>query len=233
MHVILMGAQGSGKGTQASRLAPRLRLQHLSTGELFRAAIALGSPVGQEIEAAYDRGDLISDDLTVRLVGESLEDIDELKQGGEDVHGALFDGFPRTVNQAEGLGELLAPRGEKITIVVELVVPMERLVTRLAGRWVCPVCGTTFHLEFNPPAVEGRCDLCDSELIQREDDKPEPIKRRLALYFEQTAPVLSFYSERGMLVQVNGDQPIDRVTAMIEQEIRRRIEHMGQKVGQD
>ncbi len=233
MHVILMGAQGSGKGTQAARLAPRLHLQHLSTGELFRAAIALGSPVGLEIEAAYDRGDLISDDLAVRLVGESLEDLDEVKLGGEDARGALFDGFPRTVNQAKGLGHLLTSRGEEITVVVELVVPMERLVTRLAGRWVCPVCGTTYHLEFNPPAVQGRCDLCDTDLIQREDDKPEPIKRRLALYFEQTAPVLSFYGERGMLVQVNGDQPIDRVTTMIQKEIRSRSERMGQKVGQD
>lgn len=229
MHVILMGAQGSGKGTQATRLAPRLHLQHLSTGDMFRAAIAARSGIGQEIEAAYDRGDLISDDLTIRLVGERLDDISAARAGGAEEVGALFDGFPRTVNQAEGLERLVRERDGEIRSVIELVVPMERLVARLAGRRVCPSCGATFHVEFNPPARADVCDLCSTRLVQREDDKPEPIKRRLALYFEQTAPVLSYYGDHGMLFQVNGDQPIDEVTTAIEQEVSLRTERLAQK----
>ncbi len=232
MHVILMGAQGSGKGTQATRLAPRLHLQHLSTGELFRAAIAQRSPVGMEIEAAYSRGDLISDELTVRIVGETVDDIAAKQRHGANLEGALFDGFPRTVNQAEGLDVLVRDREDEIGVVIELAVPMERLVARLAGRWVCPSCGATYHLEYNPPANPGICDRCGAELIQRDDDKPEPIKRRLTLYFEQTAPVLAFYQNRAKLVQVDGDQPIDVVTAEVLRQVELRTGHRVQKASQ-
>lgn len=230
MHVILMGAQGSGKGTQAGRLAPRLHLQHLSTGELFRAAIAARSRVGLEIQAAYDRGDLISDELTVRLVGETLDQVARFEANEAAARGALFDGFPRTVNQAEGLERLVQERNDEIGAVIELVVPMERLVVRLAGRRVCPSCGATYHIEFNPPVVDETCDVCGARLIQREDDRPEPIKRRLTLYFEQTAPVLAFYEKRGMLDRVDGDQPIDDVTASIERVVASRTDQLGQKV---
>ena len=229
MHVILMGAQGSGKGTQAVRLAPRLQLQHLSTGELFRAAIAARTPVGQEIEAAYDRGDLISDELTVRLVGERLDEITTARTDGADVHGAMFDGFPRTVAQAQGLDRLMQERGEEIGAVIELVVPAERLIARLSGRRVCPACGATYHQEFNPPAVVEICDVCGTELVQRDDDQPEPIKRRLTLYFEQTAPVVAFYANRGLLAQVDGDKAIDEVTEAIKREVRQRTQRVDEK----
>jgi adenylate kinase len=212
MHVILIGAQGSGKGTQAARIAPRLNLEHVSTGDLFRAAIASRSLIGQEVKEIYDRGDLVPDALTISLVGDRLEEIAASADESSGVDGALFDGFPRTLPQAEGLEDLLEARSERISVVVELAVPMDRLVARLAGRRVCASCGATYHVEFNPPAQTGACDRCGRELLQREDDKPEPIKRRLALYVEQTAPVLSFYRERGMLVEINGDQPIDVVS---------------------
>lgn len=221
-----MGAQGSGKGTQASRLAPRLHLQHLSTGDLFRAAIADGTPLGNQIQAIYDRGDLVPDDLTVQLVGERLEELAALRSEDGAVEGAFFDGFPRTMPQAEGLQNLLEERSERITAVIELSVPMERLVARLAGRRVCAGCGETYHDVFNPPGQAGICDECGGSLIQREDDRPEPIKRRLALYFEQTAPVLSFYRERGLLVEVDGDQPIDEVSDAIARAVTERRDRL-------
>ncbi len=224
MHVILIGPQGSGKGTQATILAPRVHLIHLSTGDIFRQAIAAMTPVGVEVKGILDRGDLVPDPLTVRLVAERLGTIPAETSGGQPARGALFDGFPRTVAQAEGLASMLMGRQEHLRAVVELVVPLERLVTRLAGRRVCATCGTAYHAEFNPPAIEGVCDRCGGVPVQRDDDKPEPIRRRLGLFFEQTAPVLSYYRERAMLDQVDGDRPIEEVTAAIEAAITRRDE---------
>ncbi|HEY7034279.1 MAG TPA: adenylate kinase [Thermomicrobiales bacterium] len=221
MHVILMGPQGAGKGTQADIIGPRLGLSKLSTGELFRAAIAADSPLGQEIKGPYDRGELIPDDLTLGLVEERLEEIGE----NPDIRGALFDGFPRTRAQAEGLDAVLAKRGEKIDAVVEISVPRGSLIERLAGRRVCPNCGATYHVVFNPPKVDGICDRCGSRLIQREDDTPEAIGRRLDLYDEKTAPLLAFYDERGLLKRVSGDQPIDQVTEDILAAIKRTAAH--------
>jgi adenylate kinase len=221
MHVILMGPQGAGKGTQADIIGPRLGLSKLSTGELFRAAIAADSPLGQEIKGPYDRGELIPDDLTLGLVEERLEEIGE----SPDIRGALFDGFPRTRAQAEGLDAVLAKRGEKIDAVVEISVPRGSLIERLAGRRVCPNCGATYHVVFNPPKVDGICDRCGSRLIQREDDTPEAIGRRLDLYDEKTAPLLAFYDERGLLKRVSGDQPIDQVTEDILAAIKRTAAH--------
>jgi adenylate kinase len=221
MHVILMGPQGAGKGTQADIIGPRLGLSKLSTGELFRAAIAADSPLGQEIKGPYDRGELIPDHLTLGLVEERLEEIGE----NPDIRGALFDGFPRTRAQAEGLDAVLAKRGEKIDAVVEISVPRGSLIERLAGRRVCPNCGATYHVVFNPPKVDGICDRCGSRLIQREDDTPEAIGRRLDLYDEKTAPLLAFYDERGLLKRVSGDQPIDQVTEDILAAIKRTAAH--------
>jgi adenylate kinase len=221
MHVILMGPQGAGKGTQADIIGPRLGLSKLSTGELFRAAIAADSPLGQEIKGPYDRGELIPDDLTLGLVEERLEEIGE----NPDIRGALFDGFPRTRAQAEGLDAVLAKRGERIDAVVEISVPRDTLIERLAGRRVCPSCGATYHVDFNPPKVDGICDRCGSRLIQREDDTPEAIGRRLDLYDEKTAPLLAFYDERGLLKRVSGDQPIDQVTEDILAAIKRTAAH--------
>jgi adenylate kinase len=219
MHVMLMGAQGAGKGTQAARIAPRLSLVHLSTGELFREAMASGSELGQRIKETYDKGDLIPDDLTLSLVDARLNEIAAM----EGVEGALFDGFPRTRAQAVGLDEMLGARGEHLRAVIEIKVPLEVLINRLTGRRICPNCGATYHVDFDPPKEQGICDRCGSALIQRADDQPEPIKRRLALYFDQTAPLLDYYRERGLLVEIDGNRSIDEVTV----DIIDAVEHVG------
>lgn len=211
MHVILMGAQGAGKGTQAERLAPRLKLTHLSTGDVFRAEIKSGSELGVRLKAILDSGELVPDQLTLDIVNARLDAI----AADPNSTGALFDGFPRTPAQAEGLDETLSARGEGIAAVIEIAVPRAHLVERLSGRRVCPVCGTTYHLEFNPPRVPGICDKEGAELIQRADDTPDAINRRLDLYFQQTEPLLAYYEARGLLRRVDGDQPIGAVTDQI------------------
>lgn len=216
MHVILMGAQGAGKGTQAERIAPEFNLAHLSTGELFRAAVAAGTELGTLAKGYLDRGELVPDAVTVGIVDDRLG---EIAAAGER-SGALFDGFPRTSAQAAGLDDALAVRGDSIAAVVEIDVPREMLVARLAGRRVCPACSATFHLEFNPPAVAGVCDRCGTKLIQRQDDTPEAISRRLDIYFEQTAPLLDYYQQRGLLTKVDGNLPIDDVSERIASAIR-------------
>jgi adenylate kinase len=222
MHVILMGAQGSGKGTQAERLVPLLHLVHLSTGNLFRAAMAAESPLGREIKPIYDRGDLIPDDITLRLVEERLAEIaEDRRQGGW--RGALFDGFPRTAAQAEGLDAILARRDELISVVVEIQVPTDVLVRRLAGRRVCKKCGAPYHVEFEPPRQPGLCDRCGGELLQRADDTPQAVRRRLALYFDQTEPLLDYYRRRDLLVSVNGDASIEDVTEEIERAVAQQM----------
>jgi adenylate kinase len=211
MHVILMGAQGAGKGTQAERLAPRLRLTHLSTGDLFRAEIKSGSELGIQLKAILDRGELVPDQLTLDIVDARLAAI----AAAAETTGAMFDGFPRTPAQAEGLDLILAKRGEGIAAVVEISVPREHLVERLSGRRVCPICGTVYHIVFNPPKHDCLCDKDGAALIQRADDTPEAINRRLDLYFEQTEPLLAYYDARGLLTRVDGDQAIDLVSNQI------------------
>jgi adenylate kinase len=212
MYVILMGAQGAGKGTQAERIAPRYNLVHLSTGELFRAAVASGTELGVLAKEYLDRGELVPDDVTIGIVDAKLL---QIATGEPKRAGALFDGFPRTAAQAAGLDSALARRDERITAVVEIRVPREKLVTRLSGRRVCPNCGATYHIELNPPARAGICDRCGSKLVQRPDDTPEAITRRLDIYFAQTEPLLAYYQERGLLTRVDGDRQIDEVTEAI------------------
>jgi adenylate kinase len=216
MHVILMGAQGAGKGTQAERIDPRYNFAHLSTGELFRAHIASGSELGKLAKGFLDRGELVPDEVTIGIVDARLR---EISQGDEHLDGALFDGFPRTAAQAQGLDKVLASRGEQIDSVVEIFVPRDKLVRRLAGRRICPKCGATFHLEFNPPKVDEVCDRCGTKLIQRPDDTPDAINRRLDIYFSQTEPLLEYYRSRGVLKRVDGDQQIDDVTRAIDDAI--------------
>lgn len=221
MHVILMGPQGSGKGTQAARLAPRLGLVLVATGDLFRRAIKAETELGRRIKAAYDRGELISDDLTVALVAEKLDEMNAEDALGVGVEGALYDGFPRTQSQADALDRELDRRGQEITAVVQIEVPRQTLVDRLAGRRVCAKCGAVYHIEFNPPRVAGVCDVCGGELRQRADDTPAAIEKRLDLYAQETAPLIAFYQDRGLVSVVNGDQEIGRVTEDIEQAIKR------------
>lgn len=221
-HVGLMGAQGSGKGTQAAVVAPRAHLVHLSTGDLFRAAIAAGGDLGQEIKAIYDRGDLIPDALTLRLVDGRLNELALESSGGEPANGALFDGFPRTAGQAAGLDRMLANRAESIVAVVLISVPREALEIRLSGRRVCPNGHGPYHVAFNPPSTPGVCDVCGSVLVQRDDDKPEAIQRRIGAYFAQTEPLVDYFRAAGVLVEIDGDQPVDHVTDSIIDALRSR-----------
>jgi adenylate kinase len=218
-----MGAQGSGKGTQAALLGPQRKLVRIATGDLFRAAIASKSEFGQHVEAILARGDLVPDELTIPIVRERLRSLNEERRTSDDVNGALFDGFPRTEAQARALDEILAEQGELLTAVIEIDVPRETLIERLSGRRVCVVCGAVYQLQSNPPRVEGICDIDGGELIQRDDDKPEAIARRLALYDEQTAPLLSYYGERGLVHKVNGDQPVEEVAAEIDRVLSKEV----------
>jgi len=217
-----MGAQGAGKGTQAERLAPALTLYHLSTGEAFRSAISAQTELGVLAKGYLDRGDLVPDDVTLGIVADKLEEIAS-GDGPNRKSGALFDGFPRTLSQAEGLTDQLEHRGERIAAVIEIAVPRDDLIERLSGRRICPTCGTVYHVTFNPPKVAGICDKDGTPLIQREDDTPEAIARRLNLYFEMTAPVLAYYRNLGLLETVDGRKSIDEVQADIRAIVEARM----------
>ncbi len=209
-----MGAQGSGKGTQAAVIAPRLQLEKVATGDLFRAAIAQQSDLGLQVASILERGDLVPDELTNAIVQMRLQEIAERKAEGT-LRGALFDGFPRTSGQAQALDRILAAQDDQIDAVIEIQVPREALVTRLSGRRVCPTCGAVYHIEAEPPKTAGVCDNDGTPLVQRDDDMPEAILHRLSIYDEQTAPLISHYERRGIVKRVDGDQEIDEVTDAI------------------
>lgn len=219
MNIILMGAQGSGKGTQAAVIGPCLHLEKVATGELFRAAIAQESELGIEVKAILDRGDLVPDELTNAIVRTRLQDIADQKAAG-DLQGALFDGFPRTSGQAEALDRILAEQDDQVDAVIEIQVTREDLVTRLSGRRVCLTCGAVYHIEADPPTQAGLCDHDGTALVQRDDDMPDAIRRRLEIYDEQTAPLLSYYDDRGIVKRVDGNKPIDEVTKAVLAAIR-------------
>lgn len=222
-----MGAQGSGKGTQAALLGPRLNLVKIATGDLFRAEIASGSPLGVELKAILGRGDLVPDELTTNVVRGRIAALIADRDAGKLISGGLFDGFPRTDVQARSLDAILLEQGERLTTVIEIVVPRDTLVTRLSGRRVCVACGRVFHIVSNPVPLGDICDNCGGEVIQREDDMPGPIARRLALYDQQTSPLLDYYRNRGLLEQVDGDQPVDTVTSAIMGIVDRRLAASG------
>lgn len=223
IHVILMGPQGSGKGTQSERVREQLHLASVATGELFRAAIKSDSSLGQQIKAIYDRGELVPDDVTVALVAERLDELARAGREGGQVIGALYDGYPRTSAQAQALDTLLAQRGEKIDAVIAIDVPRAELIQRLSGRRLCSVCGKVYNVVSDPPARLGECDACGGALIQRADDTPDAVSKRLDLYERETAPLLDRYAERGVLVNINGDRPIDEVTDAIVSAIREQV----------
>lgn len=209
-----MGAQGSGKGTQASVIGPRLGLEKIATGDLFRAAIAKKTELGVKVKSILERGDLVPDELTNAIVHVRLRDMARQKAEGT-VRGALFDGFPRTTGQAEALDRIMAEQDDHIDVVIEIQVPREDLVARLSGRRVCPTCGSVYHIESDPPKTPGVCDKDGTPLGQRDDDMPDAIRRRLALYDEQTSPLLLYYEGRGIVRRVDGNAPIDDVTDAI------------------
>jgi len=210
-----MGAQGSGKGTQATRLCPTLKLEKIATGDLFRGEIASGSPLGVELKGILDRGDLVPDDLTNAIVHGKIQSLVARRDTGDDVQGALFDGYPRTASQASALDGILRDFNDAISVVIEIDVPRDVLIERLAGRRVCTTCGAVYHIEGNPSAVPGICDACGGTLVQRDDDTPLAIERRLALYDLQTAPLLDYYKGQGKLHRVDGNRGIDAVEQSI------------------
>jgi adenylate kinase len=218
-----MGAQGSGKGTQSERVRSRLRLGSIATGELFRAAIQGGTELGRKIQAIYERGELVPDELTSALVEERLDQLAGERSDGAAIQGALYDGFPRTIAQADALRQTLAKRGDEVTAVIAIDVPREKLIERLTGRRVCSACGRVYNVMFDPPAADGVCDVCGGPVIQRTDDTPEAVAKRLDLYDIETAPLLARYEEQGLVERVDGDRAIDDVTEAIVAAIESRM----------
>ncbi|NPV07214.1 MAG: adenylate kinase [Anaerolineae bacterium] len=212
-YIVLLGAPGAGKGTQAERLQEELGLPHIATGDLFRAALRQQTPLGKLAQSYMDKGQLVPDDVTIRMVQERLEQPDARD-------GAILDGFPRTVEQARALDALLAERGQQVMVALYIKVSTEQLLARLAGRWVCRRCGDVYHMLYNPPAQEGVCDECGGELYQRSDDTPETQQRRIDVYLEETAPLIEYYRERGLLAEVDGEQGIEQVYAQLLERIR-------------
>lgn len=212
MNLILMGLPGAGKGTQAEKINETYHIPHISTGDMFRLAIKEGTELGQKAKEYMDQGALVPDDVTIGIVKERLAK-DDCKDG------FLLDGFPRTVAQAEALQSLLSDMNESIDYVLRVEVPEEHLVERLAGRRICPTCGTTYHILYNPPQQEGICDNDGSQLIQREDDQAETVKNRLEVNVEQMKPLLDYYHDKGYLVTIDGDQEIDHVFKDIQSTI--------------
>jgi adenylate kinase len=204
--VVLLGAPGAGKGTQAEILAQQLGIPHVSTGDLFRTAVRDGSPIGLEARRYMERGQLVPDDITIRMLLDRLTAPDA-------ADGVILDGFPRNRPQAEALASALAERGSAVDRVITIDVPTDELVRRLSGRWVCRDSGHVYNESTNPPKEPGRCDLDGSPLIQREDDKPETIRARLTQQLASLGEVVDHYDQAGLLRVVNGVQPIDTVTA--------------------
>ena len=209
MNLILMGLPGAGKGTQAERIVEKYGLPHISTGDMFRAAIKEETELGKKAKSYMDAGELVPDDVTIGIVRERLGKADCQK-------GFLLDGFPRTTAQAEALDNLLADMGRQIDAVLYIDVDRDSLLERLTGRRICSQCGATYHITLNPPKEEGVCDKCGGELFQRDDDKIETVKTRLEVNEKQQKPLLDFYNKKSCLQEINGNQDIDDVFASIE-----------------
>ena len=204
MKIIMLGATGAGKGTQAKKIAAKYQIPHISTGDIFRANIKEGTELGTKAKAYMDKGELVPDELTCDLVVDRISKPDA-------ANGYVLDGFPRTIPQAEALTRALNERGEKIDFAINVEVPDENIVRRMGGRRACLKCGATYHVEYNAPKVENVCDVCQGELVLRDDDKPETVQKRLSVYHAQTQPLIDYYKAEGVLAEVDGTQDIDVV----------------------
>lgn len=210
MNIVLMGLPGAGKGTQAEKIVEKYGIPHISTGDMFRAAMKEETELGLKAKSFMDKGELVPDEVTIGIVRERLS--------REDCHkGFLLDGFPRTVAQADALESILSDLGKKIDYVINIQVDKGVLMERLTGRRICKNCGATYHLVFNPPSEEGVCDRCGGELYQREDDNEETVQNRLDVNIKQTQPLLDFYQEKGYLVNIDGQRDIKEVFSDIDE----------------
>jgi adenylate kinase len=209
MNIILIGPPGAGKGTQAKRMIERLSIPQISTGDMFRAAVQAGTPMGRKAKEYMDKGSLIPDDVVIGVVDERLKK-DDCK------HGYVLDGFPRTIEQAKALDGLLAMAGSKLDHVVVIAVPDDYLVQRLTGRRTCKGCGYMHHIEFDKPKKEGICDKCGGELYLRDDDKEETIRQRLTTYNQQTSPLIEYYSAKGIVRTIDGTGAMNKVENAIK-----------------
>ena len=204
MKLIMLGAPGAGKGTQAKKIAEKYTIPHISTGDIFRANIKNGTELGKKAKTFMDQGLLVPDELVVDLV------VDRVNQ--EDCkNGYVLDGFPRTIPQAEALDRALAAMGEKIDYAIDVEVPDENIVNRMSGRRACVDCGATYHIEFNPSKEEGVCDICKGDLYQRADDNEETVSKRIQVYLDETKPLADYYSKVGIIADIDGQQSIDKV----------------------
>lgn len=204
MKIIMLGAPGAGKGTQAKKIAEKYQIPHISTGDIFRANIKGGTELGMKAKTFMDQGMLVPDEITIGMLMDRI--------GQEDcINGYVLDGFPRTIPQAESLTKALAERGEKVDYAINVDVPDENIINRMSGRRACLGCGATYHITFNPPVKEGICDTCGQELVLRDDDKPETVKKRLDVYHQQTQPLIDYYKKAEVLAEVDGTQPMDAV----------------------
>ena len=208
MNIMLFGAPGAGKGTQAKFLIEKYGIPQISTGDILRAAIKEGTAMGLEAKKFMDDGKLVPDSTIIGIIKDRLSE-DDCKKG------FILDGFPRTLAQAEALEVLMKEMNIKLDKVISLNVPDELILGRIVGRKVCPVCGASFHIEFNPPKIAGKCDLCGAELITRKDDNAETVTKRLTEYHSQTAPLFDFYQSRGVLVDIDGTKGMEVITKEI------------------
>lgn len=204
MKIIMLGAPGAGKGTQAKKIAEKYQIPHISTGDIFRANIKGGTELGMKAKSYMDQGGLVPDDVTIGMLLDRIHEAD-------CADGYVLDGFPRTIPQAESLTKALGEMGESMDYAIDVDVPDENIVNRMAGRRACLACGATYHIVYNPPKQEGVCDVCGEKLVLRDDDKPETVLKRLGVYHEQTQPLIEYYGKAGILVSVDGTKDLNEV----------------------
>ncbi len=204
MKIIMLGAPGAGKGTQAKKIAEKYHIPHISTGDIFRANIKNGTELGMKAKSYMDQGQLVPDDVTIGML------LDRISQK-DCAEGYVLDGFPRTIPQAESLTKALEERGESMDYAINVDVPDQAIVTRMAGRRACLACGATYHIVYNAPKKENVCDVCGEGLVLRDDDKPETVQKRLTVYHDQTKPLIDYYGKAGILVTVDGTQDLNKV----------------------
>ena len=215
MKIIMLGAPGAGKGSQASRIATEYQLPHISTGDIFRANLKEETELGKKAKSFMDKGELVPDDITIAMLLERIHK--------EDCkNGYILDGFPRTIPQAEALKEALAKKNEKIDLALDVEATDELIIKRMAGRRTCPACGAIYHIVTLPPKTEGICDRCGADLIQRKDDNEETVKNRLKIYHEITEPLISYYKKEGILEEIDGAEDLDKVFEKVKTIIRQR-----------